>query len=162
MLRLDQSLLDALMQTATASPRLRANHNIHPNLDAPIQRFFNALQPGTYVRPHQHRTPPRWELFLALRGALAILVFDDDGRVIQRQELTAQGPVFGMELPVGCWHALVVLEPCVVFELKEGPYHALSDKDFASWAPAEGEAACGTFIEWYRTASIGATPPRLS
>ena len=60
--------------TAADSPRLRANHNIHPVLEDPVQRFFNAMQPGTYVRPHRHSTPPRWELFVVLRGALALLV----------------------------------------------------------------------------------------
>ena len=43
------------------------------------------MQPGTYVRPHRHSTPPRWELFVVLRGALALLVFDDSGRVEERQ-----------------------------------------------------------------------------
>ena len=156
---LDQNMLTTLMQTAAASPRQRANHNIHPTLDASVQRFFNALQPETYVRPHRHRTPPRWELFLALRGRLAILVFDDAGCVIERQELSAQGPVFGAELPVDTWHALVALEPCVIFELKEGPYHVLSDKDFATWAPAEDAVECASFIEWYRGADVGAVPP---
>lgn len=59
MKRFDQSLLDTLAVSAAASLRRRANHNVYPTLDAPVQRFFNALEPDTYVRPHRHRTPPR-------------------------------------------------------------------------------------------------------
>ena len=65
---LDNATLTELLATAAASPRRRANHNIHPLLEGPVQRFFNAMQPGTYVRPHRHSTPPRWELFVVLRG----------------------------------------------------------------------------------------------
>lgn len=157
--RFDQSLLDALADTAANSVRRRANHNIHPHLDAPVQRFFNAMAPDTYVRPHRHYTPPRWELFLVLRGRLALLTFAADGRVISREELCASGPVFGVEVPEATWHALVALEPAIVFELKEGPYHALSDKDFAQWAPTEGGSACAAWVEWYRSAQPGDMPP---
>lgn len=157
--RFDQSLLDTLANTAANSVRRRANHNIHPGLDAPVQRFFNALEPDTYVRPHRHCTPPRWELFLVLRGHLALLTFDADGRVIGREELCAAGPVFGVEMPEDTWHALVALEPTIIFELKEGPYHALSDKDFATWAPSEGAPACSVLVEWYRHAQPGDLPP---
>jgi cupin fold WbuC family metalloprotein len=57
---LDNATLTELLATAADSPRRRANHNIHPVLEDPVQRFFNAMQPGTYVRPHRHSMPPRW------------------------------------------------------------------------------------------------------
>lgn len=148
-------MLDALSLKAAQSARLRANHNIHPVLEDPVQRFFNAMQPGTYVRPHRHLEPPRWELFMALSGRVVFLVFDDAGRVASRTELDADGPVFGAELPAGRWHALLPLTPVVLFELKEGPYNALTDKEFASWAPAEGEAASARLTAWYRVAQVG-------
>lgn len=159
MKRFDQSLLDTLAARAASTVRRRANHNVHPTLDAPVQRFFNALEPGTYIRPHRHRTPPRWEFFMVLRGHLALLTFDADGQVLVREELCAAGPVFGAELPVDTWHTLVALQPSILFELKEGPYHALSDKDFAAWAPAEGDADCAAFVAWYSSALPGALPP---
>jgi len=158
---LSTELTDALMEQAVASARQRANHNIHPTLDDPVQRFFNAMQPGTYVRPHRHTTPLRWEMFLVLQGRLAILQFDGEGRVEERQELVAGGPVFGAELEAGCWHTLVVLEPALVFELKEGPYSTMTDKDFARWAPAEGDAGCEQVVNWYETAGKGDPFPRF-
>jgi len=161
MKKLSTELTARLMEQAAESARLRANSNIHPTLDDPVQRFFNAMQPGTYVRPHRHTTPLRWEMFLVLQGRLAVLQFDDDGRVEGRQELAADGPVFGAELEAGRWHTLVVLEPALVFELKEGPYSAMTDKDFASWAPPEGEAGCAQVVYWYETAGKGDTFPRF-
>jgi cupin fold WbuC family metalloprotein len=151
--------LQQLIQQAQSAPRLRVNHNIHPVLDDPVQRFFNAMQPGTYVRPHRHTTPPRWELFMVLKGRLAVLLFDDEGRVEERQELAEQGPVFGVEIESGRWHALVALQSTLVFEVKPGPYSALTDKDFAAWAPDEGQAGWEQMLSWYRGAGPGDQSP---
>ncbi len=156
---LDQQTVSALLARAAESPRLRANHDIHPLREDPVQRFFNALQPGTYVRPHRHSAPPRWELFLLLKGAVVLLLFDDSGRVEARQALNAEGPVFGVEVEAGRWHALVALQPALLFEIKQGPYSPLTDKDFAAWAPAEGEAGCGQMVRWYEQARVGDRPP---
>jgi cupin fold WbuC family metalloprotein len=133
--------LAALTQQAQAAPRRRANFNLHPRLDDPVQRFLNAMEPGTYVRPHRHTTPePKWELFVALSGAIAVLLLDDAGTVKERVTIAAAGPVRAIEVEPGAWHTVVALEPgTVLFEFKQGPYAALSDKDFAAWAPREGE-----------------------
>jgi len=44
---LNKNLLDTLSGEAIVSPRLRMNHNLHTRLEAPAQRLFNALEPGT-------------------------------------------------------------------------------------------------------------------
>ncbi len=146
-----------LDREAALSPRRRLNHNLHPQLDDPVQRFFNAMQPGTYVRPHRHTDPARWELFLILRGEVAVLLFDDQGRVQERHELAAAGDLIGIEIPPGAWHTLVAKQPSVLFELKQGPYNPLSDKDFAPWAPAEGEALSAPCEAWFQRAQQGET-----
>ena len=150
-----RELMQELAQEAAASPRRRANLNFHPGLDDPVQRFFNAMQPGTYVRPHRHTTPPRWELFMVLSGQVVLLVFDDSGQVTARHELVAGSELFGVELEAGRWHALAAVEPAVMFELKPGPYSAATDKDFASWAPREGEPGCAALATWYLGAAVG-------
>ena len=155
------AMLTELAERAAASSRLRANHNLHPTLEDPVQRFFNAMQPGTYVRPHRHSTPPRWEMFLVLQGRLAILLFDDEGVIQERRELAAAGPVSGVEVEAGRWHALVALQPSVVFELKQGPYRPLTDKDFAAWAPEEDGAGCAQAVAWYTQARVGERFPAL-
>ena len=152
-----------LTARAASSPRLRANWNLHPTLEDPVQRFLNAFEPGTYVRPHRHSDPERWELFLALAGRAAVLAFDEGGLVRERLELSAVGPCRGVEVPAGEWHVAAALEPgTILFEVKPGPYAPATDKDFAPWAPPEGDGACPAFEAWYRAARPGDRPPGWS
>ncbi|MFP4614928.1 MAG: WbuC family cupin fold metalloprotein [Thiohalorhabdus sp.] len=160
---IDHQRVARLSDAAQGRERLRANDNLHPELADPVQRMLNALEPGTYVRPHRHDDPPKWELFLALSGAAACLTFDEAGTVTERCEIRAGGPLYGVEIPAGAWHSVAALEPAtVLFEIKPGPYAPLADKDFASWAPAEGEAGAAAFEEWLRHAPAGAAPPRIA
>jgi cupin fold WbuC family metalloprotein len=139
--RLDQTLFDAVAAEARQAPRLRRNHNLHAEPDL-VQRFLNALQPGTYVRPHRHCRPDPaagFECFLVLQGAIGLLVLDEQGQVLARERLDAAGPLRGIELPQGTLHTLVALEPdTVMFELKQGPYVPSADKDFLASFPFEG------------------------
>lgn len=96
-----QHRLQALSREAVRCARRRANWNLHPSLDDPIQRFCNAMEPATYVRPHRHEAPARWELFLALSGAAAVVTFSDDGCLLARASIGAEGPDHGIEIPVG-------------------------------------------------------------
>lgn len=157
---ISSDLLDELVQRAAALPRGRANHNLHPSLDDPIQRFFNALQPGTYVRPHRHSDPPRWEVFLALRGRAVVLTFGSEGIVTGRREISPSGPAVAVEIDGGSWHTVAALSPdTVLFELKPGPYSPIGDKDFAGWAPGEGHRGSAAFAAWFTTAAPGDEPP---
>lgn len=45
----------------------------------------------------------------------------------------------------------------VLFEFKAGPYSALDDKDFAPWAPTEGQADSAALVQRFVTAAIGET-----
>ncbi|MGH7835234.1 MAG: WbuC family cupin fold metalloprotein [Candidatus Binatia bacterium] len=141
-------------------PRLRAQHEFHESFLDPIQRFLNAVEPGSYVRPHRHSGGNRWEWFQAVTGAAAILIFDGKGEVHERVEIRAAGPVYGLEIPPGAWHTLVSLAPgTVLLEFKPGPYAPLTDKDFAQWAPPEGHQSCPRFVTWYSAALVGDSPP---
>jgi cupin fold WbuC family metalloprotein len=153
--------LEELSRQAAGSPRRRANLNLHPELSDPVQRFFNALEPGSYVRPHRHGTG-RWETFIALAGRAVMLTFDDDGTVLERADLAPAGPAVAAEVAGDVWHAVAALEPgTVLLELKPGPYHPIEDKDFAPWAPPEGDAAASLLVRWYTTARPGSSPPPL-
>lgn len=160
MKRIDDTLIAALSARAAEAPRRRANHNLHGELSDPVQRFLNAIEPESFVPVHRHAEPQRWELFIALSGALAVLTFDDHGRVATRDELCASGPLRGIEIPVGAWHTVVALHSgTLLFELKEGPYSPVTDKDFAPWSPREGDVASGAWLEWYRRARPGDSVP---
>lgn len=153
-------ILDELSAGAKARPRLRLNLDLHPVLSDPVQRFINALELGTYVRPHRHAREDAWEMFVAVRGRAAVLLFADDGRVLARHELAPDGANLAIEIPSGQWHGLVCLEAgTVLFEFKRGPYVATDDKSFAQWAPLESDADAGQFVAWYEQAEPGDTPP---
>ena len=140
--------------------RGRINHNLHPSLDDPIQRFFNVMEPGSYVRPHRHTDPPRWEVFVGISGRAAVLEFDRRGGVIQRSEISPRGPDIAVEIAGGSWHTVTALESgTVLFELKPGPYSPVSDKDFAAWAPSEKDADRERFVRWFAAAEPGGEPP---
>lgn len=151
--------IHALATAAADNPRRRANLNLHASLEDPYQRFFNAIQPGSYVRVHRHADPPRWEAFVAISGRAAVLELGDDGTVLSRVELSPQGPDVAIEIPASTWHTVCALEPdTVLFEIKPGPYSPPADKDFAPWAPPENEPSARLIADWYATARPGDRP----
>ena len=138
---IDETLLDDVSAQAIASPRLRMNHNFHADLDDPLNRFLNAMEPGTYFPPHRHLNPDKDEVFLVLRGSIVIFLFDERGTVLSSTEVSPRKGVYGMELEAGTWHSLVVLEPAtVVYEVKRGPFAPLSPENTADWAPSPADA----------------------
>lgn len=155
MVHLDERAIDDLVARAATSPRRRLNLNLHASPADPIQRFLNAGAPGSYVRPHRHAAS-RWELFTALRGRIAVILFDDAGAVTRRHRLEA-GTGELIEIPGGTWHSFVFALPgSVALEVKPGPYVAASDKEMAAWAPGEGEATAPACAAWLEAAQPGA------
>ena len=151
--------LRALSAEASTAARRRKNLNLHPALTDPVQRLLNALEPGTYVRPHRHTAPAKWELMAIIAGRALLLVFDDDGVVRERIELDAATPV--VEVPPATWHTLVALEAgTVLLEIKAGPYVPAVPQDFAAWAPVEGSDAAIAFERWCHGARAGDRAPR--
>ena len=148
---LDAGVLGALTGEARRRPRRRLNANLHRDED-PVHRLLNAIEPGSYVRPHRHLDPPRDETLVVVRGALGLVLFGAGGLVEETVRLEA-GPegTFGADLPAGAVHAFVALEPgTVFFEVKRGPYAAPSGEDLPDWAPAEGDPGAAAFEESLR------------
>lgn len=163
MIRITNQVLDSLSAEAAASPRKRKNLNLHERPDDPVQRLFNALEPGTYVRPHRHGEPSTWEVMYFVRGSAIFLVFDTIGVVLERLVLSSRGPVYGIQMQPDTWHTVAALEPgTVFFEVKRGPYIPPRGAHTASWAPAEGTADAARFEAWYRSARVGDRVPVLS
>lgn len=142
-----QNSLDQLSHAAVESERQRKNLNLHDDYTDPCQRLFNAVEPGTYIRPHRHADPPKPECFMAIRGRMALVVFSDQGEVNQIVPFGAGGDVLAVDLPAALWHCMVALEPgSIFFETKPGPYTPFTASDLAPWAPAEGSADVGRYL----------------
>ncbi|MGE4279713.1 MAG: WbuC family cupin fold metalloprotein [Magnetospirillum sp.] len=143
--------LHDLAAQARAVPRLRKNLNLHDQLEDPIQRLLNALQPGTYIRPHRH-PPGVWETFILLQGRCAILLFDDAGCISERLELSADGTLIA-EIPTDTWHSVVALSPAtLVLEIKPGPY---VPGVFTDWSPEETSPQAQDCLRWLEQAQPG-------
>lgn len=151
----------ALVIEARSAPRRRKNLNLHPTLSDPVQRLLNAFEPGTYVRPHRHGDPGKWEFFAILHGRALVLAFTDAGIVQERHELAPTGAVQVIEIAAGTWHTLAALESgTVLLEVKQGPYAPAEPRDFAPWTPPEGTPAAVTLERWFHTARVGEPAPR--
>jgi len=148
---ISEELFDAVAGLASESPRRRMNYNLHSGPDDNPHRFLNVLLHGTYIRPHRHLDPPKPETFLVLEGAADVIVFDDDGAIRVRYSLgqeSAQGRLWGVDLPSGVWHTILARTARVVcFEVKPGPWDPSRDKEFAEWAPAEGDPAVAAYVQ---------------
>lgn len=145
---LDRTLLTDLSAQAGNNPRLRQNYNLHASLDDPCQRLLNAMEPGSYIRPHRHLTPPKQEGFVGVSGRLAAFIFDWQGKVVEVVLFGPCGSACGVDLPAGVWHTVVSLQPGSVFyETKTGPYVPIAAEDMAPWAPAEGSDQAGGYLQ---------------
>jgi cupin fold WbuC family metalloprotein len=133
----NKNLLRELSQQAAFNPRLRINYNLHDSLDEPCQRVINAMEPGSYIRPHRHFLVPKPELFVPITGKVVLIFFSDSGEIEQSFVLGGDSQVRAVDVPVGVWHTAISLEKGSVFlEVKPGPFVPLDVNDFAQWAPA--------------------------
>ncbi|MDH4869372.1 WbuC family cupin fold metalloprotein [Pseudomonas sp. BN515] len=145
---LDQALFAELAEKSAASPRKRQHHNFHA-MEEPCHRMAVGLQPGTYIPPHRHLSADKAESLLVIKGRLGLLIFDEDGKVIDQRELVAGGDCVGVDVPPGVFHALVVLEPdTILFECKAGPYRPVGEGELPAWSPREGEAGVADYLAW--------------
>ena len=150
---IDKQLLDETTERAKQSPRLRMNYNFHEALDDPVNRLLNAMEPNTYIRPHRHCNPDKNEIFLLLRGKVAVFLFDDTGRITDTLMLDPLNGCYGAEIPPGVWHGLLVLESgSVIYEIKEGPFIPLTPENMAPWSPAADDIkGVGEYLDELRT-----------
>jgi cupin fold WbuC family metalloprotein len=150
--KLSFGTLSTLSAAAAQSPRKRMNHNLHSELSDSIQRLAIAMEPDTYIRPHRHQHS--WELLTSLRGRFVVLVFDDDGVVLDRAVLGEDTSV--TETPRAVWHAVLSLDTGgVIFEVKHGPYIPFKEEDFAPWSPSADDDNNQALMRWYCGAEVG-------
>ncbi|YCM43869.1 WbuC family cupin fold metalloprotein [Verrucomicrobiaceae bacterium 227] len=142
---LSPELMSNGREASRLSPRLRTMQPIQRSQESRVQRLLNFLQPGTYIQPHCHPLPHATESVCLLAGALDILIFDENGALIERHPLTLSSPLIDIE--PGTWHGMIVQAPdTVIFEVKQGPYDPTTDKTFAAWAPPEGSPKAAHYL----------------
>jgi cupin fold WbuC family metalloprotein len=138
-------LLESVSREARESPRRRKNFNLHQMSD-PVHRLINALEPGTYIRPHRHLDPSKAETAIGVRGRIGVVFFDDAGNVTVFRQIAPSGAQCGVEVPPGAWHSFVALEEgSAFFETKGGPYSPPAPEELAPWSPGEGTPEAAEF-----------------
>lgn len=135
---INSQVITQLTKEAQECKRKRKSLNFHLSENDPVQRMLNAFEPDTYVQPHTHVNPDKREVFLILEGQLLVIFFNNEGDMINHVILDRETGMYGVEILPGEWHtATGLLEGTVVYEIKDGPYDVMDDKNFASWAPNE-------------------------
>ena len=125
---IDKRLLDDLTDQAKKNPRLRQAYDLRTTPEDGSQRILNAVEPGTVLPIHRHRSST--ETVVVLRGKVVQHYYDDNGNKIDSFVLAPNTANVGMSVPVGQWHALESLEEgSVIFECKDGAYEPLSVDD---------------------------------
>jgi cupin fold WbuC family metalloprotein len=148
MIKIDTFLLNQVSGEAKASPRRRKNYNFHKEYSDTLQRLLNAMDPLSYIQPHKHENPDKREIFFALRGRIAVIEFDALGNITEHILLDPLKGIYGAEIPERTFHTIIALEPgSVAYEFKDGPYNPVDDKNFAPWAPKEGEPGVQDYLE---------------
>ncbi len=147
MLKITPGLLAVTTENARKSPRSRQHYNFHQSYQEPVQRLLNAMEPGSYFRPHNHIDSNKIEILLVLEGRAAIVLFDDSGNIIDHIILSKDGNR-GVELYPEEWHMIIPLENgTVLYEIKEGPFIEEQKKVFVEWAPEEGSPEAAEYVE---------------
>jgi len=139
MIKITEPLLNSVTDEACSLKRKRKNYNFHSDYNDPVNRLLNAFEPGTYVQPHKHENPDKIEVFIILKGKAVVVEFDDEGAITDYFILDNTLGSYGVEFPPRTWHTLISLENnTIMYEVKQGPYVQIEDKNFAPWAPPEG------------------------
>ncbi len=123
---IDQQALDTLTAMAKESPRLRMNLDLRNSPADKSQRMLNAIEPGTELPIHRHRTTT--ETVVCLRGHFVEYFYDDSGVRTAAIDMTPGGTL--LNIPAGQWHNLESMESgTVLLECKDGPWEPMSEED---------------------------------
>ena len=131
-MKITQELLDSLTEQAKASPRLRMNLDLRNSPGDKSQRMLNAIEPGSPLPIHRHQKSS--ETVVCLRGRLVWEYYDECERVCTETiELSPNGPVVALNVPIGQWHTVRALESgSVILETKDGAFEPLGPEDILS------------------------------
>ena len=123
---IDKNIMDSLTSQAKASPRLRMNLDLRNSPSDGSQRMLNAIEPGTVMPIHRHRTSS--ETVVCVRGHFEEYFYDESGNLVEVVDMVPGGVV--LNVPIGQWHSLKSLESgTVLLECKDGAYEPLGPED---------------------------------
>ena len=136
-MEINKDFLDKLFEQAVVNPRLRQNFDLRTSANDNSQRMLNALLPGTIVPIHRH--PQSTESVFLLCGKIVEVIYDENGKEIERIHLDPSVGNYGCVVPQGAWHTVEVLEPSVIYESKDGKYGEDGSETFDAFKAKEAK-----------------------
>ena len=137
---LDNRLLGELHEKAKDNERKRMNYDLRTTAEDTSQRMLNSLEVGTKVPIHRHLKTS--ETVVCLEGCLDWVFYEElpgvdaggpmhDGETAAdetcfvetaRFRVCPREGLYGIQVPLGAWHSVVVHEPSTILEAKDGAY----------------------------------------
>jgi len=135
--KINKPLIDHMKGTLSKNKRKRVRLCTHRTTDDTIHEMFIVLAHGVYIRPHRHRD--KSESFHILEGLVDVVLFDDDGKIIEVVQLgeISTERMFYYRIADPYYHMPVIRSnTAVIHETTNGPF-VREDTEFALWAPSE-------------------------
>ena len=134
---INEELLTELHEKAASNERLRQNFDLRTTPEDGSQRMLNALEVGTHVPIHRHLKTS--ETVICLEGCLDWVFYEeldsggpthdgevatDESRFVEtaRFRVCPRDGQYGIQVPLGAWHSVVVHDPSTILESKDGAY----------------------------------------
>lgn len=142
---INEELLSELHKEAAQNRRLRVNFDLRTTEEDTSQRMLNVMEVGTHVPIHRHLKTS--ETVICLEGCLDWVFYEvlpnmeagkpiHDGKTAvdetcfvetARFRLCPREGQYGIQVPLGAWHSVVVHESSTILEAKDGAYRPLSE-----------------------------------
>ena len=143
---INEELLVDLHEKAKGNERLRINFDLRTSPEDGSQRMLNVLEVGTHIPIHRHLKSS--ETVVCLEGCLDWIFYEElpdmecgrghDGekvtveanfKEVARFRVCPREKLYGIQVPKMAWHSIVVYEPSIIFEAKDGAYAPLSPEE---------------------------------
>ncbi len=137
MLFINHKMVERIKDEALQSPRQMARLLMHLSHEDPVQEMLIAMGRDCAVTPNS--SIGQSESLQLVEGELLLVVFDENGKVMQQIEMAPPGnnKIFLYRLSSTPWHTMIPLtEIVVVHETLQGPFKKSSDP-LPDWVPTE-------------------------
>jgi len=139
-LKLSSESVAELVKCSVLNPSKKYRLCAHGSPEEALHEMFIVHAKSSYVRPHKHLN--KIESFSVISGEVTVVVYDDDGQIIDSIAMGdfASGKPFYYRVGDGRYHSMVITSEVLVFhEVTKGPFNR-EDTVFAPWSPDESNA----------------------
>jgi cupin fold WbuC family metalloprotein len=113
-------------------------------------KVINYVLQGSYMQPHLHPGEEKIEKMYLLEGSFALILFDDDGEILETNVLKKGESEF-IFVPAFTWHTYIMLDrEVIIYETMDGVYDPFTWKKMAPWAPPETSKLANGYYEYLK------------